>query len=328
MKALVIGGGGFLGRYIVEKLVARGDDVTSLSRNEYPWLSEIGAKSVRADITNRDQVFAACENIDIVFHTSARVGIWGPKKEFYDINVGGTRNVIDGCIRAKVKRLVYTSSPSVIFDGLPHEGIDETYPYPSRHLSIYPETKAIAERETLKANGRGGLYTCSLRPHLIWGPRDTNLVPRLVARAASGKLKIVGDGSNIIDAVYVENAADAHILAGDKLCDGSPAPGQAYFITNGEPVNCWEWINQLLARYGQPPVTKRIEYKTAYLAGAAMELFYKAFGVTSEPVMTRFLAMQLSMSHYFNTDKARRDLGYVPSVGMEEGLSRLKVKMS
>jgi len=324
MKALVTGGGGFLGRYIVEKLIARGDDVTSLSRADHPELRKAGARTVTADIADKDSVLTALKGMDAVLHTASRVGIWGAKDEFYKTNVLGTRNIIEACQKSGVGRLVYTSSPSVVIDGEDHRGIDESYPYPSRYLASYPETKAIAEREVISANGDGGLLTCSLRPHLVWGPRDTNLIPRLIDKAKSGKLKIVGDGSNMIDTVYVENSADAHILAVDKLASpGSPVAGSAYFISQGEPVNCWEWINDVLNRFGLPPVTRKVSFKTAYAVGSAMELAFKAFNIGSEPPMTRFLALQLAKSHYFNIDKARKELGYKPAIGTEEGMERL-----
>jgi len=322
MKALVTGGGGFLGRYIVEGLVARGCEVVSLSRGDYPELAALGVTTMRGSVADRDAVMRACDGAGVVFHTASRVGIWGPWREFYETNAAGTANIIDACRAQGVKKLVYTSSPSVVFDGRSHEGIDETYPYPQKYLAHYPRSKAMAERAALAANA-GGLLACALRPHLIWGPRDTNLIPRLAARARSGRLRRVGDGANLIDTVYVANAADAHLRAADALAPGSPVAGSAYFITQGTPVNCWGWINHLLARMGLPEVTKSISLAAAYRIGAAMELAYKLAGAKSEPPMTRFLAQQLALSHYFSIEKARRDFGYAPAVSMEEGMERL-----
>jgi len=322
MKALVTGGGGFLGRYIVEKLLNRGDKVVTFSRSEYPELREIGAETIIGDITHKEAVMAVCEGVDAVFHVASNVGIWGAWKDFYSTNVMGTKNVIAGCKKHGVKKLVYTSSPSVVFDGKPHEGIDETYPYPSKYLAFYPQTKAMAEREVLKINGTG-LLTCSLRPHLVWGPRDTNLIPRLLRRADAGRLKIVGDGENLIDTVYVENAADAHLLALDRLRAGSPVAGQASFITQGEPVKIWDFVNAILEGLGKPAIARKISFTKAYRAGAVMELSYKLARIRSEPPMTRFLALQLAMPHYFNISKARNELGYTPNVTTEEGLEKL-----
>ncbi|MGK7345814.1 MAG: NAD-dependent epimerase/dehydratase family protein [Candidatus Nitrospinota bacterium M3_3B_026] len=327
MKALVTGGGGFLGRYIVEKLIARGDKVKSFGRGDYPELRAIRAETIQGDITVPAAVARAVEGMDAVIHAAARVGVWGSAKEFYDMNVIGTRNVINACVKEGVGKLVFISSPSVVFDGRGHEGIDETHPYPEKYLAHYPRTKAIAEREVLAANGGEGLLTCAIRPHLVWGPRDTNLVPRLLERAREGKLRIVGDGGNLVDTVYVENAADAAILAADRLAEGSPVPGSAYFITQGEPVKLWDFVNEILQRLGAPPVTRRVSFGAAYASGAAMEGMYRLFGINEEPVMTRFLAAQLAMPHHFSIEKARRELGYAPAVSTAEGLERLAESM-
>lgn len=323
MKALVTGGGGFIGRYIVEKLVARGFDVTSLSRGDHPELVSLGVKTVRVNVEDREKVIAAASGMDVVFHTAAQVGVGGRLADFHRANVIGSRNVVDACVASGVKRLVFTSSPSVVFGGDPHEGADETLPYPARFNAHYPATKAIAERETLAANGRDGLLTCAIRPHLVWGPRDTNLIPRLLARADAGRLVMVGGGQNLVDMVYVENAADAHMLAMDRLSEGSPVAGSAYFITQGEPVNLWDWVNKILVRLGRAPVRKRVSYPLAYAAGAVMETACAILGLDGEPPMTRFVAQQLAMSHHFDIGKAKRELGYTPKIGADEGLERL-----
>ena len=239
------------------------------------------------------------------------------------INTQGTSNVLAACRKSGVGRLVYTSSPSVTFAGRDQCGVDESAPYSARWLCHYPLTKALAEQRVLAANGRKGLLTCALRPHLIWGPRDQHLIPRLIERARRGQLRQVGDGTNRIDAVYVENAAEAHLQAADALRPGSPVAGRAYFITNGEPVNCWQWINEVLALAGLPPVKRRISRQAAYAAGAVLEGLWALLGRTDDPRMTRFLAAQLATSHYFDISAARRDLGYEPQVSMAEGMRRL-----
>jgi nucleoside-diphosphate-sugar epimerase len=220
-----------------------------------------------------------------------------------------------------VRRLVYTSSPSVTFDGRDQCGVNESAPHPKRWLAHYPHTKALAEQHVLAASD-AELATCSLRPHLIWGPHDQHLIPRLIERARRGQLRQVGDGKNTIDAVYVENAAAAHLLAADALAQGRAA-GQAYFITNGEPVNCWQWINEILALANLPPVTRRVSFRAAYAAGAVLEGVWTVLGRSDEPRMTRFLAAQLATSHYFDISAARRDLGYEPQISMAEGMRRL-----
>jgi 2-alkyl-3-oxoalkanoate reductase len=322
VNALVTGAGGFLGRYIVEQLVARGDRIRALCRGHYPGLEKLGVEIVRADIRDRERTIAACHDVDVVFHAAAKPGIWGPWQEYYSTNVEGTHNVLEGCFAHEVPKLVYTSSPSVTFDGRDQCGVDESAPYPTHWLCHYAHTKAIAEQEVLAANGRSGVATCSLRPHLIWGPRDNHLVPRLVSRARARRLIRVGDGTNLVDTIYVENAAEAHLQAADALRPNSPVAGRAYFLSQGEPVSCWPWIDQLLTLAGLAPVRRSISAASAWRLGAAIEAIYRTFRISSEPRLTRFLAAQLSTSHYFNIARARADFGYQPRISLAEGMQR------
>ncbi|QDU30365.1 3 beta-hydroxysteroid dehydrogenase/Delta 5--_4-isomerase [Anatilimnocola aggregata] len=323
MHALVTGANGFLGGWIVEQLLARGDRVRALVRRDAPELAAQGADIARGDIRDLASLQAATKGIDAVFHVAAIAGIWGPKQTFWDVNVTGTANVLEACLQNQVPRLIYTGSPSVTFAGGDQQGVDESVPYPEKYLCHYPQTKAVAEELVLDANSPE-LMTCALRPHLIWGPRDQHLIPRLLERARSGKLRYVGDRTNLIDAVYVENAAAAHLQAADALQPGSPVGGKAYFITNDEPVNCWNWIDELLALAGLPPVKKGISTRGAYLAGTMLEGLWTLLRRTDEPRMTRFLALQLGTSHYFNIAAAKRDFGYEPKISMAEGMRRLK----
>jgi 2-alkyl-3-oxoalkanoate reductase len=322
MNALVTGASGFLGLYIAEQLIARGDRVRSLCRHRSPQLDAQGVESVLADLNDRQAVTAACCGVDVVFHVAGIAGIGGRWKDFYEINTLGTRHIVEGCLAHGVGRLVYTSSPSVTFDCRNQEGVDESVPYPKRWFCHYPRSKALAEQHVLAHNGRNGLLTCALRPHLIWGPRDQSLVPRMFDRARRGRLWQVGDGTNLIDILYVENAAVAHLLAADALRPGSPVPGSAYFISQGEPVNCWGWINQLLALIDQPPIRKRLSMRTAWAIGAAYEAAYRLLPWLGEPPISRFLASQLGTSHYYDISRARRDFGYEPKISTAEGMRR------
>jgi len=331
MTSLVTGPGGFLGRYIVEALLARGEKVRGLARGRYPDLAEQGVEIVSADLRDRDQVIAACEGCDTVYHVAGLAGIWGPWSEYHGINTLGTQHIVEGCLKHAVPKLVYTSTPSVTFDGRDQCGIDESAPYPTEWLCHYPHSKALAEAHVLASNGqphaRGVLSTCALRPHLIWGPRDNHLIPRLIARARSGRLRRVGEGKNLIDIIYVENAAQAHLQAADRLIPGSPVCGRAYFLSQGEPVNCWDWINEVLALAGVAPVKRAISAKAAWRVGRAFETAYKLLRLRSEPPMTRFLAAQLATSHYFNLKRAREDFGYAPAVSTAEGMRRLALEL-
>jgi nucleoside-diphosphate-sugar epimerase len=323
MRSLVTGAGGFLGLYIVEQLLARGDSVRTIARQRYASLESLGVETLRGDLGDASVAAAACAGMDIVFHAAGVAGIWGPWDHYYRSNTVATRNVVEGCLRHSVPRLVYTSSPSVTFDGSDQNGVDESVPYSRSWLCHYPHSKALAEQYVLSANGKGGLLTCSLRPHLIWGPRDQHLIPRLLERARLGKLRRVGDGQNLMDVVYVENVAEAHLQAAERLVPGSPVGGSAYFISQGEPVRCWQWIDDLLELHGLSPVRKSISFRAAWALGATLESAYRVAKIHSEPRMTRFLAAQLARNHYFNIERARRDFGYAPRVSMAEGMRRL-----
>jgi len=322
VKALVTGGGGFLGSAIVRRLVERGDAVRSFSRGAYPALEALGVDTRRGDLANADAVADAAAGCDVVFHVAAKAGVWGPYDAYHQANVVGTENVLAACRRHGIGRLVYTSSPSVTFDGRDQEGVDESAPYPERFLAHYPATKAQAERRVLEANGPD-LATVALRPHLIWGPDDPHLVPRIVTQGRAGKLRILGRRPHLVDSVYIDNAADAHILAADRLHPGAPIAGRAYFITNQEPVPVADLINRILAATDLPPVAKHVPPAVAFAAGAVLEAAYRILRLPGEPRMTRFVARQLSTAHWFDPAGAQRDLGYTPEVSLDEGMQRL-----
>jgi nucleoside-diphosphate-sugar epimerase len=320
-KVLVTGGGGFLGRCLVRRLVDRGDHVRSLARNFYPALEAMGADQIQGNISDPAAVDKACQGTDVVFHVAAKPPPWGEYDDYFQTNVVGTRNVIDACLQHGVSRLIYTSTPSVIFNGANLEGVDESFPYPSKYKAYYPATKAIAEQCVVKAANQR-LKTIILRPHEIWGPGDPHFVPRLLARAK--KLKQIGDGKNLIDTTYIDNAADAHILAADQLKDNPKLSGNIYFISQGEPMPAWDIINAILKSAGYGPVKGTVPFRVAWLMGAVLEFFYKTFRISGEPPMTRFLAEAVATSHWFNIDAAKKDLGYHPRVSTAEGLQRLE----
>jgi nucleoside-diphosphate-sugar epimerase len=322
MTALVTGGGGFLGGAIVRRLVERGDRVSSLSRGQYPALEALGVVQHRGDVGDGEAVSRATAGCDIVFHVAAKAGVWGRYDEYHRANVVGTENVLAACRKHGIARLVYTSSPSVVFDGRDMEGVNESVPYPPHFEAYYPQTKALAERAVLEANGPT-LATVALRPHLIWGPGDNHLVPRILERGRAGKLRRIGKQNKLIDTTYIDNAADAHLLAADRLAPGSPIAGKAYFISQGEPIPVWDMVNRILAAGGVAPVTRSVPVSVAYLAGWFCEVLYGVMRWTDEPPMTRFVARELSTAHWFDLTAAKRDLGYEPRVALDEGLRRL-----
>jgi nucleoside-diphosphate-sugar epimerase len=320
-QALVTGGTGFLGRRIVDRLLAQGRQVTVLARRRAADLETRGVRFVCASLEDADAVTEACRGVSTVFHSAAKVGVWGAYDDFFRSNVLGTRALLVGCRRHGVRRLVYTSTPSVVYNGANLAGADETLPLTTDCPSAYPLTKAIAEREVLQASNTELLCT-ALRPHLIWGPGDPHLVPRVLERARAGRLRIVGHGRNRVDMVHVENAADAQLLAEAALEDGVAA-GRAYFITNGEPVVLWEWINGLLKALGEKPVTRRVPLPLASALGAVCEFAWRGLRLKGEPPMTRFVASELAKDHWFDLSAARRDLAYEPRIRMAEGTAAL-----
>lgn len=324
MRILVTGGGGFLGRHICAQLIQRGDTVRSIARSDYPNLRAMGVETVRGDLTVLEDVQQAARDCDAVIHTAAKVGMWGPEEAFVQGNILATQNVLRACKEQGVRAMVFTSSPSVTTH--PGDTINgpQDLPYPDTYEAFYPKTKARAEALVLEANAPE-LRTTSLRPHLIWGPEDPHMIPRLLDRARSGRLKIVGDGQNVVDLTYVDNAAAAHLQALDALL-GSAQPalaGRAYFISDDAPVNLWQWLNDLFQQVGLQPVRGKVSLKTARRLGAIAERAFGALGVQRDPPMTRFVASQLATSHWFDMAPAKRDFGYTPVVSPEQGKALL-----
>jgi len=381
---LVTGATGFLGGHILTRLLAAGRTVTVVSRTPQPALAARGLRVVVGSLADPATCAEAVRGVETVFHVAARVGVWGRYTDFFQDNVVTTRTLLAAARAAGVRRFVYTSTPSVVYNGLPLSSADESLPLTASCPSPYPLTKALAEREVLAANAPG-FATCALRPHLIWGVGDPHLVPRILARAAAGRLRIVGGGQNLVDMVHVENAADAHLLAEQALlplpssidianrstidtspeivapisCQSmidkslvslaaggatsgtasgaaeqavgggadqaaGPAAGRAYFITNGEPISLWQWIDDLLGALDRPPLPSfRVPSGAAYALGAVCEATWAILRRADEPPMTRFIAAELAKDHWFNITAARRDLGYVPRISMTAGTAEL-----
>ena len=348
----VTGASGFIGGRLAERLLADGRKVRVLARRPLPALEALGAEVVPGDLHDRHALERGCRSADTVFHVAGRVGVWGPPEDFFRVNVGGTRNVVAACRDAKVPRLVYTSSPSVVYHGGDLRNVNESAPLCTAAPCAYPTSKAAAEKLVLAAHDKD-LATIALRPHLVWGPGDQNVVPRIIALARAGRLRIVGSGRNRVDITHINNVVDAHLLAEGALLTGSEAPfspaakppdeprrsphgeggsasrppmhpgGRAYFITNGEPVVLWDWINEVLRGVGLPPVTSRVPLPVAYAAGAVLEAGWRLGRLAGEPPMTRFVAKEMATDHWFDISAARRDLGYHPLVTVAQGTTEL-----
>lgn len=325
MRILVTGGGGFLGTYIIKELLKNPSYiVTNFSRHSYSHLEDIGVPTIKGDLRKKEDVERALgQGFEAIFHVAALAGVWGKFDEYYGINFLGTKNLLEVAKEKGIQKFVYTSTPSVVFNKEDLLGANEEQPYATEFLNGYSETKTMAEKLVLEMNDGKTFLTCALRPHLIWGPGDPHLFPRVIQKGREGKLRIVGDGQNLVDIIYVENAALAHVQAFENLVPGSRVCGEAYFIGQERPVRLWDFINQVLGQLKIEPVMKTIDVGSAYRLGWLLEKIYGFLGIKKpEPPMTRFVALNLGKSHYFSHEKAKRDFGYSPRVSIEEGLKR------
>lgn len=322
MKVLVTGGGGFLGSVVVRQLLQRGEEVSVLNRGRYPQLEALGVICHRGDIADERAVSAACAGVDAVIHVAAKAGPGLYRPDFRHANVKGTDNVLNACRIHGIRTLVYTSSPSVTHSPCDLEGVDESVPYPEHFPAPYPATKAEAERRVLAAND-DTLRTCALRPRLIWGPGDNQLLPRVIEMNRRGRLRLPAPDKRI-DTTYIDNAAYAHLLALDNLCGTATAAGKAYFISNGEPRTVADIISSLLRAAGETPRLRRVNLKVAMAAAGMVERLWKLLRRRSDPPLSRFVLEQLAVSNWYDLSAARRDLGYLPRVSIDEGLERLQ----
>ena len=321
-KVIVTGGSGFIGHAVVRQLVADGFEVATLARSPDTTGGINGVHQFCGDITDLDFVNSSFVGFDTVIHLAAKTGIWGSREDFFKINVDGTKNVIAACQQCGVSALVFASTPSVIFDKNDLCGINERTPYAHNSLCNYTQSKISAEKLVLDANSED-LKVTVLRPNLVWGPGDTNLIPRLLGQVRCSQLRRVGDGRNLVDVTYIDNAADAFVLAAKCLHEPEVNGGKVYFISQGDPVNLWNWMNKFFRRLDLPAVEHGISFSRAYYLGMFFETCYNVFRIKKEPCMTRFLAVQLAKSHWFSIENATRDLGYMPKVTTAEGINRV-----
>ncbi|MBC2600383.1 NAD-dependent epimerase/dehydratase family protein [Puniceicoccus vermicola] len=319
-RILVTGASGFVGGAVCRALREKGFSVRGTGRRSRPSDLPAEVEYVAADLNDAAVVAELCAGVVAVVHMAAKAGVWGPREAYYQANVAATECLLESARGAGVQAFVFTSTPSVVFNGEAIQGGDESMPYGTEFPCFYPETKAEAERRVLAADG-AGLRTLALRPHLIWGPGDPHLFPRVFERVDAGKLKIVGDGRNRVDLTYIDNVAAGHVAAVESLLAGRGG-GRAYFLTQDEPVALWPFVNRVLEATGRAPVRKKISLKLALLAGTVCEGIWKIGRLGGEPPMTRFVAKELATDHWFSSAGAREVLGYEPVVSMEEGVER------
>lgn len=323
MKLFLTGGGGFLGNAIVHQLSAEGHDLVTYSRNIYSELKQHTVRQKKGNIADYNTLKSAMNGCVAVFHVAAKTGTWGKKEDFYHTNVRGTKNIIKACRELKIRHLIFTSSASVVYSGKNSEGYDESLPYPKKYNAYYPETKAISEQFVLAAND-DQLKTVCIRPHLIWGPDDPHFLPRLIERSKKGKLRALGKSPHLVDCTYIENAARAHVLVLNQLVhDSTKVEGKTYFISQDQPIPVTEFINKILVSARQDPVTKHLSPKVAYLTGWLLEKLHRALGISAEPLITPFLAQQLSTAHWYDISAAKKDFNYKVEVSIEQGMERL-----
>ncbi len=323
MRVLVTGGGGFLGGAVVRELLSRGHDVRSISRGRYPELEAMGVACFQTDLAEAGpELTEALQGVECVIHCAAKAGVSGSRASYMRANFEGTQKLLAAAKTAGVKRFVHTSSPSVCFDGTDHINAGPDLPHASKFLAPYPESKALAEKAVLASNGQGDFHTCALRPHLIFGPGDPHLLPKLLARARAGRLMQVGPGTNEVSMTYVENGALAHVMAAEGLSADAPIAGHAYFVNQSQPISLWTWIGELLAALDLPPVKRKVSLRFAYNMGALLENLHKWLGRKGDPAMSRFIAQQLATSHSYDISFLERDLGYAESVDMQEATRR------
>lgn len=312
LRLLVTGGQGFLGGTLVKALCELGfSAVAATTRREAPELEKLGVEVVRADLCSRDDVFRATRDRDVIFHTAAKAGVWGSEASYHSTNVEATHHLLDAAEENGVRYFIHTSSPSVTFQGHDCQSEDERAPYGARPFNAYCRTKIESERAVLSRNGN--LRTLALRPHLIYGPGDPHLLPRVFEASKAGRLVRVGDGSNQVDVTHVRDAVASQLNALENR-HREEIWGEAYFITSGIPISLWSWLQEILLWKGRPPISKGVNRRFAVFLGWALERFYGILRLEREPPMTQFSALQLGWSHTYSIEKARVLLGYEPQV--------------
>ncbi|KYQ90424.1 3beta-hydroxysteroid dehydrogenase [Tieghemostelium lacteum] len=322
---LVVGGCGFLGRYIVESLLARGEKNVSVFDIRQSF-EDSRVKFHIGDIRKKEDLLKACEGVTTVFHTASPTHGMG-YDIYYSVNVVGTEKLVEACVESQVKQLIYTSSSSVVFNGEDIDGGDETLPYVQHHIDPYNKTKELGEKSVISRNGKNGLLTCSLRPAGIFGPREVQGWPQYLKAAKEGKNKFMfGSGQNRCDWTYIDNVVHAHILAADKMVDGSKIPGSIYFITNDEPINFWEMPLYAYEAFGYDKPSLRIPYPIMYAIAWIIDTIVMLLSpfVKIHPTITLFRIVYSSSTRVFNIQKAKDELSYRPIVSIKEGMERTK----
>ncbi|MCB9630061.1 MAG: SDR family NAD(P)-dependent oxidoreductase [Sandaracinaceae bacterium] len=328
-RSLVTGACGFVGRHLTRRLVERGDTVIATDIGNPSALSDVATRItfVKADLRDADAMKKLCADVDVVFHCASVVHTNATMESLvWDINYGGAMNINKACMREGGPRIVYVSSASAVYEGKDVENGDESMPYSSISQASYADSKIAAEKATLEAAKRGEIRACSLRPHVIFGPEDQRLMPNIVLRARQGRLIFsVGRERKLSDFTYIDNLIDALLLADEGLANKpDEVNGEAFFITNGEPMGFWDFVGEVLAEMKLPPIRAAMPYHLAYAAAAVAEGIDALRGgkLGTANGLSRFAVRYMCTHHYFSIEKARRVLGYEPKVSVREGITR------
>ncbi|MGZ6960958.1 MAG: 3-beta-hydroxysteroid dehydrogenase [Ilumatobacteraceae bacterium] len=328
-RVLVTGGSGFVGANLVAELLDRGHEVRSFDRAPSPLAAHPKLETIVGDITNTDDVATAVESIDTVFHTAAIIDLMGGgsvtdeyRRRSFAVNVEGTKNLMTAAQRAGVKRFVYTASNSVVMGGRRIAGGDETLPYTERFNDLYTETKVVAEKFVLNQNGEHGMLTCSIRPSGIWGRGDQTMFRRVFESVLAGHVKVLVGSKHVkLDNSYVHNLIHGFILAGQHLVPGGTAPGQAYFINDGEPINMFEFSRPVVEACGAPWPTFRLPGRLVWFVMMLWQWLHFKLGIP-KPLLEPLAVERLYLDNYFSIAKAKRDLGYQPLFTTEQALEQ------
>lgn len=323
-RCIVIGGSGFLGRHLVEKLLDRGYAVSVFDIQQNYELPNV--TFFQGDLCDKQALLTALKDVSVVFHCASPAPASDNRDLFERVNIQGTHTVLQACVEAGVQKVVLTSSASVVFEGRDIKNGKESLPYAKKPIDFYTMTKIKQEKLVLEACDRdNGLLTVAIRPHGIFGPRDPQLVPILIDTARRGKMKfIIGDGTNLVDFTFVENVVHGHILAAERLRADSPICGKAYHITNDEPIRFWDFMSEILLGLGYPAPRYHLPYLFVY--GLALLLWM--FSLLLRPLISfkpTFTPMRVALAgthHYYSCERAKEDMGYSPIVSLKEGIKR------
>ena len=320
--AFVTGGSGFVGGALIQRLVRDGARVRALARSHASAakVEELGAEAVRGDLSDTKSLREGAAGCDVTFHAAARLGEWGPWEEFERLNVRGTRDVLEASRAAGVRRFVHVGTEAAVVAGQALVMVDETAPLRPDSKAPYCASKALAEQAVREANGNG-LETVVVRPRMVWGPGDTTVLPAIAHAVRQGRFAWIGGGRHMTSTTYIDNTVEGLVLGAER-----GRPGEAYFVTDGEPVEFRDFVTRQLEALGVEAPTRTLPLPAARAAAVGLEGAWRALRRKSQPPLTRTAVWLSAVEMTIRIDKAREELGYSPPVSIDEGLERLRAQ--